>query len=431
MSSIDGPALPPEIIDAIIDQVHLIGPVSRVKDQERYHKRRETLGACSLASRSWLTRSRFYLFETVFLPPNDVSRCSAFAAMLAHPLCTFTSYVRTLIIREAHSLSGLGTLWLNDALPHLSLLTHVRTLSITGARFDRMRSDTWSESGISFFAKMGMKRLQLLSCQFRTPDQCLDALSVCGHLEELTLRRTALDMDLLLGMHILLGPPPVPPPRLTKLRLDSHRLGNYDAVLRWLASTPIITHLILERITDTETLAVADFVEKLGPSLEVLDLNVVDVNEETATQDAFCRYVDLSHNTRLRSLAFDQLILAEPYQARLTAAKHIPQVIDRVSSEIKELILRVQINSTDDLDLIDWDIIVYTINSKRNWGSLESIVVSGPRKEILEESEHWMKKRLQGLKGNVNVTCTLLPTVMVGAPAFVWESPQLMLLRFP
>ncbi|KAK0463070.1 uncharacterized protein EV420DRAFT_1522643 [Desarmillaria tabescens] len=416
MSAIDYPALPPEIIDAIIDQVHLLGPVSRVKDQERYHERRDTLGACSLASRSWLARSRFYLFETVFLPPNDFPRCNAFAAMLTHPLCTITSYVRTLVIREAYSLSGLGTLWLNDALPQLSLLTNVKTLSITGARFDRMRPDTWSESGIPFFAHMkSMKQLQLLSCQFRTPDQCLDVLSVCDCLEELTLRRTSLDMDLLLGLHIRLSPLPVPPPRLTKLRLDSHRLGNYDAVLRWLASTPIITDLVLERITDTETLAVADFVEKLGPSLEVLDLNVVDINEETATQDAFCRYINLSHNTRLRSLAFDQLILAEPYQARLTAAKHLPEIIGQVSSEIKELALRVQINSTDDLDLIDWDIIIYTINSKRNWESLESIVVSGPRKEILAESEHWMKKRLQGLKGKVNVTCTLLPTVMVMA----------------
>ncbi|KAK0478792.1 hypothetical protein IW261DRAFT_1420145 [Armillaria novae-zelandiae] len=425
MSPIDGPALPPEIIDAIIDQVHFLGPVSRVKDQERYHDRRDTLGACSLASRSWLARSRFYLFETVFLPPNDFPRCNAFVAMLADPLCTITPYVRTLVIREAYSLSGLGTLWLNDALPHLSLLTNVKTLSITGARFDRMRPDAWSESGIPFFANMkGMKQLQLLSCQFRTPDQCLDALS------ELTLRRTSLDMDLLLGLHIRLGPLPVPPPRLTKLKLDSHRLGNYDAVLRWLATTPTITELVLERITDTETLAVADFVDKLGPCLEVLDLNVVDINEETATQDAFCRYLNLCNNTRLRSLAFDQLILAEPYQARLTASKHVPDVISKVSSEIKELTLRVQINSTDDLDLIDWDIIIHTINSQRNWESLESIVVSGPRKEILAESELWMKKRLQGLKGKVNVRCTLLPTVMVGTLAFVWESPQLMRMRF-
>ncbi len=284
-----GPTLPNEIVDAIIDQVHALGPemseCTAPCEASDYRVRRETLGACALTSRSWLPRSRYYLFRTVHLLPNDSDRCTAFSSLLSSPLCTLIAYVRTLIIREAYGFAGMGALWFNDALPQLSALTNVQTLAIFGARFDRMRPDHWSSAGIPFFAHMkSVTDLYLTGCQFRTPDQCLDALSVCESLENLVMRRTSLDMDLLLGFQLRLEPLPRPPLRLASLSLDSHRMGNYDAILRWIGQTPgykpKISKLILERVTDTETIVVAQFLQQLGSSLESLEFTVVDVADD-------------------------------------------------------------------------------------------------------------------------------------------------------
>lgn len=285
----DGPILPPEIIDAIIDQIDALGQDSIDPTDDTSIERRCALAACALTTKSWVPRSRFYLFHTVHLPPNDFDRCTKFSTLLTDPACTIIPYVRTLIIREAYSFTGMGALWFNDALKDLSQLTHVQTLSIFGARFDRMRPEDWSLSGIPFFAHMrGVTDLHLTSCQFRTPDQCLDALSVCESLESLLVRRTSLDMDVLYSMNLRNDPPSRPPPRLTRLSIDSHRMGNYDAVLKWLGNTPgyfpRIQHLVLERVTDTETLQVSQFLQNLGPCLESLDLTVVDISDEADTQ---------------------------------------------------------------------------------------------------------------------------------------------------
>jgi hypothetical protein len=59
--TIHGPVFPPEICDAILDQVC----ASNVKSRHRT----ELLGACSLVSRSWLQRSRRHLFERITVDP--------------------------------------------------------------------------------------------------------------------------------------------------------------------------------------------------------------------------------------------------------------------------------------------------------------------------------------------------------------------------
>ncbi|KAF8904246.1 hypothetical protein CPB85DRAFT_1255407 [Mucidula mucida] len=370
-----GPTLPNEIVDAIIDQVHALGPemseCSAPCEASDYRVRRETLGACALTSRSWLPRSRYYLFRTVHLLPNDSDRCTAFSSLLSSPLCTLIAYVRTLIIREAYGFAGMGALWFNDALPQLSALTNVQTLAIFGARFDRIRPDHWSSAGIPFFAHMkSVTDLYLTGCQFRTPDQCLDALSVCESLENLVMRRTSLDMDLLLGFQLRLEPLPRPPLRLASLSLDSHRMGNYDAILRWIGQTPGTRHG--HRDYRRRPISAAT-----GLSLESLEFTVVDVADDYGMLDTFCHYVDLQHNTSLQSITFDQLIICEPYGGRFEMSRYVPGVLKTINSPMKEITFRVQINTPQDLDLIDWNEVISTIKGAENWTSLENIVVSG------------------------------------------------------
>ena len=128
--------------------------------------------------------------------------------------------------------------------------------------------------------------------------------------------------------------------------------------------------------------------------------------------ETFCRFVDLKHNTSLHSITFDQLIICEPYPGRHSIARYVPRIMATIKSPVKQLILRVQINTVDDLNMIDWDAMILVIRTNDNWGGLERVIVAGPRKEILDESEQWMKTRL-GALGHVNVMCTLLPKVAV------------------
>lgn len=283
------PVLPPEIVDAIIDQVNAIGPEAKVPNDDSYFERRTALGVCARTARSWLPRSRFYLFSVVHLPPNDFDRCMAFSTLLSDENCTILPHVRTLIVREAYSFTGMGVVWFNDALPTLSLLRNVRTLAIFGARFDRMRPEDWFNAGVPFFAHLeSVVDLRLTACQFRCPDQCLEALAVCESLENLVVRRTSLDMDVLLTVDLRREPRPPPPRRLLSLSLDSHRMGNYDALLKWIGQTPEqtphIRQLVFERVTDMEAPSIAQFLQQLGPSLESLELTVVDASDETDTQ---------------------------------------------------------------------------------------------------------------------------------------------------
>lgn len=88
--------------------------------------------------------------------------------------------------------------------------------------------------------------------------------------------------------------------------------------------------------------------------------------------------------------------------------------METIKSPMKQLILRVQISAVDDLDMIDWDAMIMVIRTNHNWVGLERVIVAGPRKEILGESERWMKTRLAAL-GHVNVMCTLLPKVAVSS----------------
>ncbi|KIY61046.1 hypothetical protein CYLTODRAFT_249785 [Cylindrobasidium torrendii FP15055 ss-10] len=170
---------------------------------------------------------------------------------------------------------------------------------------------------------------------------------------------------------------------------------------------------MLDRVTDTEALQVSQFPHHIRPCLESLDLTMVDISGAGVDTQAFCKYINFKHNTSLQTLYFDQLIICEPYPGRLNVARYVPEVLKTVRSPMKELVLRVQINTVDDLEVIDWDEIISTIKANENWSSLERVVVAGPRKEILKQATEWMRVRLRGLGGQVNVRRELLPRIQV------------------
>lgn len=132
--------------------------------------------------------------------------------------------------------------------------------------------------------------------------------------------------------------------------------------------------------------------------------------------EAFCKYIDFKHNTSLNTLSFDQLIICEPYPGRLNVARYVPEVLKTVQSPMQTLVLRVQINTVDDLEVIAWDDIISTI---KNWSALERVVVAGPRKEIVKQATDWMQARLRALGSRVDVRCELLPRIQVCGGKFL------------
>jgi hypothetical protein len=91
-----------ELVDAIIDQIHL-DLVYVDSDQYKVDElsRKRALDAYSLVSKSWLSRSRYHLFHSIDLCRGSVMESLALVTLLHAPLSTIASYVRKLHLEEA------------------------------------------------------------------------------------------------------------------------------------------------------------------------------------------------------------------------------------------------------------------------------------------------------------------------------------------
>jgi hypothetical protein len=121
-----GPVFPPEIFDTVIDQVYALSKEDDHDDGDRVKDKplKVILGVCSLVCRSWLPRSRRYLFEFVVIEgddPRGLDSLRPFLALLDSPLCTIKPYVQIL---ELDDIRGVA-----NALPLFSALTQVRSAS--------------------------------------------------------------------------------------------------------------------------------------------------------------------------------------------------------------------------------------------------------------------------------------------------------------
>lgn len=121
--------------------------------------------------------------------------------------------------------------------------------------------------------------------------------------------------------------------------------------------------------------------------------------------DAFCRDVDLSYNTELRSIYFDCLALYTIYMGRAHEGLHVPRILAQITSpSIREVIIRVRIDAADDLDLLDWSTIE-CILERPNYHGLQKLIVSGLDGDLLGEAEAWVKNRLPSCNVRGIVEC--------------------------
>lgn len=122
--------------------------------------------------------------------------------------------------------------------------------------------------------------------------------------------------------------------------------------------------------------------------------------------DAFCRDVDLGHNTELRSINFNFLAIYTIYSGREHDGIHVPLILAQITSpSIQKVTISVSMDATDNLDVLDWS----TINGileRPNYSRLQKLEISGVRREFLDETKTWIKSRLPKCSARGVVECT-------------------------
>jgi hypothetical protein len=283
-------AFPPELVDTIIDQIHLdLVYVDTDQYQAAKRSRKRSLDACSLVSKSWLPRSRYHLFESITLSRGSVTKSLALVALIHAPLSTIAPYVRELHLDEAWGRYKTEVRWLNAALPRLSVLSAIESLFVDAARFEVLETEDTS----NFFGSFQMlRKLDLSDCKFATSEQLIGVLGAIPSLEDLCLDRVIIRPKWDPSINDLFDTARLEAGRYPREAFDpsiyssaTSRLHTFvfsDAfsireILQWLVKdvpVPPIRTLRL-RVNQIEDLPlVAEFLQALGPS--VTNLTVSD-----------------------------------------------------------------------------------------------------------------------------------------------------------
>jgi hypothetical protein len=233
------PKIPPEIVDAFIDQVNV-----------------SVLGVCSLVSKSWLPRSRRHLFERVVIIRDGLK---PFLDLLDSPLCTVKPFVQ---IVELRGYWIPDPRWVELGLSAILSLPAVRDFCIVSAGF------TSPDSPKILPSFQNLQDLALSDCEFTSVAQLLDALSLCKSLKNVLLSSLIIrDSD------VAVSSPP--PPSLRCVDLHTFRANSFvKNIAEWLVSGEHISIETLKlSIPENDIQAIAHCVRGLGPSLKTLEVD--------------------------------------------------------------------------------------------------------------------------------------------------------------
>ncbi|KAJ6466879.1 hypothetical protein C8R45DRAFT_479945 [Mycena sanguinolenta] len=242
-----GSKLPQELVDMIID---CLGGQS------------VSLKTCSLVSRAWVPHSRFYLFETCSITPENVF---AFRDLMSSPCCTFKPHIRTINAERRHGHKNDGCF--NEIAPNLRLLENVRSLKLL--IINRTNENVFFRTG------------------FMTAFPNVTHLVITGHLqgeESLSQPVPLIEMICLFPslqlLHIpmisgTLADPPataVPPPGLRSLNLGLHSSVPILAWLQAVGHPPDISKLILGGVQQSDIPDIHGPIQELSSALNHLEI---------------------------------------------------------------------------------------------------------------------------------------------------------------
>ncbi|KAF8988039.1 hypothetical protein BDZ89DRAFT_1087656 [Hymenopellis radicata] len=355
---------PPEIFDIILDHVYILDGEAKSNYYSQDYSSQidsikpvKNLLRCSLVCRSWLPRTRVHTFDTVPLTNHNRTIGVTFGALVAHPLCTFRSHVRRLSL---HEVAPPTAFWVSSVLPQLALLPHVEDISIYYARFTNVAEEEWR-------ARLGMH-----SIHFDQASRVTELVSHCTNLEHLALHYIE-DGDLHRapkGGDIFVGTPPL---RFLRSLSLYHGIALRAEFLTWLCPRPgsIMVHTVeLGYISKQNAHYLSRFLYDIGRSITSLAIAFSDSSDSTDGQ-----------------------------------AKHVPSILAKLNSPcLKEIRFDVSMEEVADLEMIDWENIVPTLNGA-GYSALEVLSFSRAIKEAnLEEAKTWLHEHVgKRLKRNVEI----------------------------
>ncbi|KAK7052392.1 hypothetical protein R3P38DRAFT_2860063 [Favolaschia claudopus] len=269
----------------------------------------ESLKACALVCRSWLSPSRSHLFHKFYLSgPQNIF---AFRDLMKSPHCTFLEHIRVLVARRYTFY--LNDRYFNEIVADLLRLTGIRALEISLRTVYPTDPDAaehspyhlgFVTSGVSsvmhsvFSAFPRLTRLDLF-CWFDESDTpVIELICLSPALEELCLSSsTGFDAPSSSEKPSRSEAAPPPPQGLHRVEL---RGGLMNLILAWLQSAEHLGNvdsLTLSGLEYGHENIVRSALEQIGDSLQHLDI----VLTESLGQDASVVY-DFSRHPSLRTL---------------------------------------------------------------------------------------------------------------------------------
>ncbi|KAJ7678111.1 hypothetical protein DFH06DRAFT_566447 [Mycena polygramma] len=257
--------LPDELVDEVLDH---LGGDSTSSDLQRY----------SLVGRAWVSRSRYYLFESCTLLPKNIL---VFRDLLRSPQCTFLRYIRAIKATRYHWHHHDGCF--NDIADDLRL-TRVHTLEMTlNIVVDATNEDAFFRAG--FVAAFPHVTRLVLTCNFKgRPAPLIDMICVFPSLQELHVRPEKADMSHEpadnSGRHVHRVVEPaepaacaMPPLGLRSLHLSAYTTGSILAWLRTANRLPQVRSLTLPAPERRHARVVHAALQQLG-GLRHLDITL-------------------------------------------------------------------------------------------------------------------------------------------------------------
>jgi hypothetical protein len=240
------PALPPELLDVVIDHLHSHKP---------------TLSACSLVCSQFLPATRYHLFGRFSV---NHSSSVTFIQLLRSPYVTFLPYVRSLVIP--------GGPWVNGALPLFRGFLNLDRLELVAFNWSDLEEPALS--ALKSFPSLTY--LHISVCDFNF-DQVVDL--ICS--------RPTRSLKTVRVFYSIWGPPSVPlielppPPPLQHIGLKTDKIND---AIEWLLLhenvCADIRALEIEVSPSTDVIKVSKLLKHIGLSLVYLCLwNVVNKGE--------------------------------------------------------------------------------------------------------------------------------------------------------
>ncbi|PBK79996.1 hypothetical protein ARMGADRAFT_95773 [Armillaria gallica] len=402
-------SLPIELIEEILDHVNCL-PAKDIQSilchsSRGYNSGRvATLASCSLVCRAWLPRSRFHLFRSVYLEPNNYV---SFLLLITSPFCSFLNSVLELVLSDEYQEGTIYSgcedpdgddYWIHKVLPNfaLSLFADTRVLTIHAARFDYMSED-FAKTLDHLSGPTTITHLAIRYCVFWTQDHLIQALSSIKSLDAVDLccptLRTFPERD-----DKTQSPLPTLPASVSSLMINIDSAEN----IVWMARIISVTGASLKRLNI-----------RLWPRTVTWDrCSMYQISSKLIFYlvNNFYNALNFDCHLNLEIIAFDSLSLgtrADKLDGRMKN-RHVPAILRKITtSSIREVILNLAGNNSklenpDDLDSLDLESMGEILRQK-NYSKLELLALLRVDCHIRPKVKKILAERMRGLNQPISL----------------------------